>query len=693
MTPLCRLLISSLPEKLVEAIDNSGGCNCKSCYAEWVNRRDSFIALRQYFREPAFFETKPQHQRLVWHLVRLLPILTPDQRTIIDDMRQLEASADTWGPQETLQYVKNLQDLGDFLVANDCIPKRMVSDIISGVEESVKEYTSPGDPHIIASLLLLASLVSQQSQETTALSLPAHNEMEVAASEVQTAEVKEEKRLEGNETMSNDNAKVVNVQDVLRAIAGEGGDVFKNPVVVREGEKIILPKGMNCDTAIEALTRQKKEEDRVVGIDEPTDAYLFEGLFAFQQALSKKFGWVDHVPTPGFFKSNPPTAISIDVGVGKTARVFWGRIEVPAIEGYLETSYNIKEGRLLFSIRGQVKQRSRETVSELAELTKEFVRNASIYKGQALKLRFPEEDADVDPNDCPKFIDTSVVDTNQLVFSKELHAEIKTALFNPVEKTAMCRKNGISLKRGTLLSGPYGVGKSLAATVLSRKCTDNGWTFIYLENAKDITKALLMARQYQPAVIFAEDIDKVVQGQRDAEMDKILNTLDGVDTKFSEVMVVFTTNHMDHINEAMRRAKRLDYVINVTPPDPDAVRRLILQYTRGHLAPNAELSAVGKLLAGQIPATIQEVCERAQLTAVGHSEGDDAPLVLTDADLEEAARGMLTQIEMLKVKPPKEYSNDVEKAAEIIVAGLGGTLLKSNGSARAVAPALPGQTQ
>jgi len=78
--------------------------------------------------------------------------------------------------------------------------------------------------------------------------------------------------------------------------------------------------------------------------------------------------------------------------------------------------------------------------AELARLTREFVRENSIYRGKAIRVGFPElKPDDFDPaSHAPKFIDTSRVSEAELVFSKDTALLVKDSLFTPIEKTADC---------------------------------------------------------------------------------------------------------------------------------------------------------------------------------------------------------------------------------------------------------------
>lgn len=156
----------------------------------------------------------------------------------------------------------------------------------------------------------------------------------------------------------------------------------------------------------------------------------------------------------------------------------------------------------------------------------------------------------------------------------------------------------------------------------------------------------------------------MTEGDRDEKMDAILNTIDGVDTKGMELVVVLTTNHVDTIEPAMMRPGRLDAVISVTAPDAAAVTKLIRLYARGQLDPNTDLTRVGEKLEGQIPAVIREVVERSKLAAI-HRMNADEDLTLQSADLEIAANQMLNHVRLMTPKPIDARS-DREKAADTL---------------------------
>lgn len=451
--------------------------------------------------------------------------------------------------------------------------------------------------------------------------------------------------------------------------------------VKHEGAQIILPlvngTPMSFKDAREWLTRKEEEENQVTNVFHVLTCSPLDGAVAFQRALSEKYGWTQMVPTPGFFGDNPPVMVGVKISTTETLQVPLGRVEIPGIDGYLETGIKAKPSPA-FIISGEVKKKHAEHINDIVTLTKKFLKEQSIYRGQAVKVSFKyeREDERYDPLEhCPQFMDLQGIKDDDLIFGEQVIASINIGLFAPIEYSDACRKFKVPLKRGVLLYGPYGTGKTMTAYVTALKAVRNGWTFIYLDSVRDLKKGLEFAAQYAPCVLFAEDIDRVMEGERSLKMDDVLNTLDGVDTKGAEIITVFTTNHIDEINPALLRMGRLDTLVEVLPPDADAAQRLVSLYSRGLLDKDASLERIGAKLAGRIPAFIREVTERGKIAAISRVGGADIKGHVLEDDLLNAAHAMENHAQMLE---PRE--KDKGLAHEMMVR------LPSN--SRAVGPIL-----
>lgn len=339
--------------------------------------------------------------------------------------------------------------------------------------------------------------------------------------------------------------------------------------VVNHGTQIIIPEGMSAKDAMMHLKRREEQDNTSVAVLHMIETFPLDGAFALLKALRFKYGWADLAPTPGFFGSTPPAMVGVEVAPGETVQIPWGRMQVPGVEGYIEPQISKKDGRFIFAIGGEVKRKNEKQIQEIADLTRQFVKDSSIYKGKAIRWGFTPQGRNFDINDVPKFIDTSKIDTDMLVLPESVRNSVSANIFTPIEYTEMCRQNGVPLKRGVLLSGKYGTGKTLTAYVTAHKAVANGWTFIYLEKTENLAQAIEFARMYGPAIIFAEDIDRVTEGSDDDErsenLDRIANTLDGINTKDAQVFCILTTNHVDRINKVMLRPGRIDAYIEMLP--------------------------------------------------------------------------------------------------------------------------------
>lgn len=449
---------------------------------------------------------------------------------------------------------------------------------------------------------------------------------------------------------------------------------FANVDIKREGKHITIPDGMSLESASIWISRRMAEEEQTIALSEPIEAYPLDGAHAFLLALSEMFGWAQMVPTPGFWGSmDPPQMLGVDTGPYTTVQVPWGRFQVPTISGYLETSIARKHGRPVFCIQGEIKRKHQAIAKAIADLTRAKVKSDSLYRGKAVRMHFPDYSAkNFDPStDMPRFMDLYGVNPNDLIFSDSVRDRVEVSVFTPITKTDLCRTAKIPLKRGVLLAGPWGVGKTLTAYVVAKLCEENNWTFIYLQDVEQLANAIQFARQYQPCVIFAEDIDRVAQ-ERDDILNTILNTIDGVDSKTAEVMVVLTTNHLDTIDASMLRPGRLDSIIQVTPPDAKAAETLVRRYAGNLLSFDADLSAVGGALTGKIPSAIREAVERSKLASIRRMGPHDT-MSITPDDLLLAARDIQEHIELL-TPPAEDKRSDIEKAAEAFGTSMGRTL-------------------
>jgi len=185
------------------------------------------------------------------------------------------------------------------------------------------------------------------------------------------------------------------------------------------------------------------------------------------------------------------------------------------------------------------------------------------------------------------------------------------------------------VKRGVLLGGPYGTGKTLAATVAAKLAQDAGITYVYTPRAAELADAIAFAK------------------------------------------------HLDNVNQAMLRPGRLDAIINIERPDAEAAERLVRYYGGDAIDAHEDLTEVGKTLAGQIPAVIEEAVKRAKLFQLTLSDKGSAVTGITAEALRQSAVTMRTQIDLLADKAVVEVPT-LDQAMGNLVGGALKDNLKTN---------------
>lgn len=445
---------------------------------------------------------------------------------------------------------------------------------------------------------------------------------------------------------------------------------FKDVQVTREGTQIIIPPGMAYWEAREWLTRKEEAENKVVEVNHRIDCFPLDGILAVKQAMEEKYGFTNLRGLDGFWGEELPMMIQVVDADGKYHSAPVGKLQPPTWEGGYITISLGPVPQLV--IGGQMRVRHEPAVQEIFKRTKELLRTKSIYKGQAMRidLSWMSDGRNFHPiNDAPQFMDVKDITEADLILPASTEFELRTNVWMLLEKTEACQRYNIPLKQGVLLYGPYGTGKTLTARVTAEKATRNKWTFFYLKNVKHVAAALKLAEHYAPCVIFAEDVDTVT-GNRDEDMNQILNTLDGVDTKGKAIITILTTNNADAIDPSFLRAGRIDTLIHMGAPDAKAAERFVKLYAKDDdartlLAEGLDLTPVGKSLEGYVPAFIAEAVQKAKRHAIAR-EGEDIVGKVNEHDLLLASEALKLHAQMANPKKEKSIGEKVIDAINVV---------------------------
>ena len=191
---------------------------------------------------------------------------------------------------------------------------------------------------------------------------------------------------------------------------------------------------------------------------------------------------------------------------------------------------------------------------------------------------------------------------------------------------------GQHLKRGLLLHGPPGTGKTHTVRYLTARLTGSTVILLTGRSIRFIDAAAALARRLQPSMVVLEDVD-LVATDRDYTPDgnpllfSLLDAMDGVGAD-ADVTIVLTTNRADILEMALAdRPGRVDLAIEIPRPDAACRERLLRVYA-GDLAVDAGLDPVVAGTEGVTASFIKEMIRRAVLVSLRAGE---RPPVLRDA--------------------------------------------------------------
>ncbi len=132
------------------------------------------------------------------------------------------------------------------------------------------------------------------------------------------------------------------------------------------------------------------------------------------------------------------------------------------------------------------------------------------------------------------------------------------------------REYGFLWKRGIMLWGPPGSGKTSTVQQLSKKIVTSGGITIYCVNPEMTSQGLDVLRRIEPdrpIIVIFEDIDAIVQEYGESD---ILAMLDG-ELQVDNVVFIATTNYPARLDKRfINRPSRFDEIIKIPMPSAEA---------------------------------------------------------------------------------------------------------------------------
>lgn len=245
-----------------------------------------------------------------------------------------------------------------------------------------------------------------------------------------------------------------------------------------------------------------------------------------------------------------------------------------------------------------------------------------------------------------RFRERPTMSRDDLILPDATFADLRRQVVGVARNSERLRAAGQHLKRGVLLYGPPGVGKTHSVRYLISELV--GTTVVELtgETLHGIREACSVARSLQPAMIVVEDVDLIAEershyGGETPLLFTLLNEMDGLDED-ADVVFLLTTNRADLLEPALAsRPGRVDQAVHVELPDRESRRRLIELY-RGRL--DVDLSRIESVLDstdGVTASFLKELLRRAAVGAADREDQPDGVLHVSADDLDAALEDLL----------------------------------------------------
>ena len=385
--------------------------------------------------------------------------------------------------------------------------------------------------------------------------------------------------------------------------------------------KVLLPEKLSFRDAARFCAAKADEEEAVTIFPfEIVGVFPWTGAFAVNRLLEREFS---ATLKSGF-------DMTIDGAKGRTS-FKWGIWEIHGLGTLSMEGTKTAQGVNVYRLLCHSRRMLADKVAAFFEKVLAEVHKRELYAGCALLLQ-PDSDGDLNIDSPPMVLPIPAIDSDALILNRETELAVNAECFHAIRQ---------GMRRGIMLAGRPGTGKTLSARIASRIALDQGWSVFYLPDARALESALAIAAAHAPALLVCEDIDRQLSGARTALTDRILNALDGLD-RSAKVVLIATSNDPSRLPAALLRPGRLDSSIPFDAPNAETASRLLQLYMPS-TAKDIDYAQAGQACARLLAASIAEVVTRASLYA-----SFDKRSTLTTKDILNAAASVTIQQRMLE---------------------------------------------
>jgi cell division protease FtsH len=393
----------------------------------------------------------------------------------------------------------------------------------------------------------------------------------------------------------------------------------------------------NVQTALDAYLEPETRTAELMGFASALAGYQAVSLAAL--LVSKPAGLIGGPSV----EVGPVQYVDVDVGSGRVlACIESALLFVSTESGPLVVlvgtgaDYGPRAGKILV----QAMAPERPTADRfLADLRIEM-RRQNVFRGRVISL----ERRQFGPPKV-RFHELPAIAREQIVLPAGVLERVERHTVGFGDQVEQLRKAGRHVRRGLLLHGAPGTGKTLTAMYVVARMP--GRTTILLTGAALglIEHSVALARMLEPSLVVLEDVDLVAERRTEQEVGtnavlfELLNQMDGL-TGDADVIFLLTSNRPELLEPALAsRPGRIDQAVEIPLPDAECRRRLFALYSDGLELEVESLDRFVERTEGVSGAFVRELLRKATLFAA--DEGGE--LVVQDRHLDDALHELVVE--------------------------------------------------
>lgn len=392
--------------------------------------------------------------------------------------------------------------------------------------------------------------------------------------------------------------------DWLRKLGG--GTAVTDDIVAHHDKKFIaLPNDMDEARGSVVLAEQAKAKTETVSLPRKFLARPDDGGVAFMTVLKAVYGFA---PT-GVKVRHPftgewiyPEFRQVKTGVFNQVGDKWVEetVSVPKSlmlfsNGAVRFTFTLGETvdddyGLCFYVDVETNKGSEAIIKGLFGLVEQYIEENSLYRGKAIEGVGRVNNGRIVE---PKFLNADAIRQIPLFFAADVATKLRLGIRTFITNTDLHRARGHKIGRTVILAGEPGTGKSeeiiqdiklalknketvtVCPGTLDLEVTRSAFTAIIVKPEEDFNLVTKFAQGLGgPVILVMEDSEYRTEFRDRKQRTKFLNDLDGIGSKGSEVMKIFTTNKPEAFEDetgAVFRAERVDDFIVIGLPDKEAV--------------------------------------------------------------------------------------------------------------------------